>query len=644
VLAGHGAMVLGLSFDTDGRHLFTSSMDRAVRRWEARGAGGAPERPVGHGSMVVGIAISPDGRQAASGGEDATIRLWDVATGQQLRVLRGHGAKVFGLSFSPDGKTLASGSTDRSLRLWDVASGEERKVLLGHTDKVFDVHFRSDGNLLASAGADATVRLWAMPEGEQRQILSGHRGAVHGVRFSPDGRLLASSGNDGVVKIWDGASGRALRTLKEHTSEAWGVDFASDGKTLACGRTDGTVDLWETASWTGRTVGRQDGRVYWVAVHPVDGRIGAPGSADVRLWTPQGRSIPFIGHRAEVNWLRFSSDGELAATSSDDGTVRLWEIGQDRVRPRWRAPALLREPDGGVWLYSHRGQQRLDDRGAPQGRESRWRRAILTRARRAALSPDGGLLCLVTLDGKLEIWDPGQDRSIASQSLPGLREVIALPAGCLTLDGQAVRLTARDGRSRVLVDSEARAVSRDAQGLLVAAGERVQLFTDSGQPRATPPLETDVGVTALTRAPPWLVLGYRDGNVELLALESGKRRTNFSLEEVPASPVERMLVGPMDTLVVGFAGGQLGLWDLTTGRRLHHTRLHGPVIHLHRLAHHGRLYAASELGSHQIWDLAALRMPYCELLREVWRQVSVVWEQGRPVARRPPADHPCRRR
>jgi len=128
--------------------------------------------------------------------------------------------------------------------------------------------------------------------------------------------------------------------------------------------------------------------------------------------------------------------------------------------------------------------------------------------------------------------------------------------------------------------------------------------------------------------------------MELISRQTRQKRRDFSFKDVPASPVERILAGAMDTLIVGYESGLLGIWNLRSGRRLVHERLHGPVSHL--LLKEGRkLYAATELGRHLVWDLGVLRADRCAVLREVWAGVPVVWEGGRPVQRAPPAGHDC---
>jgi WD40 repeat protein len=409
---------------------------------------------------------------------------------------------------------------------------------------------------------------------------------------------------------------------------------------MVSGSTDGTARLWDPATGAAGAVARPGGRVYWVDLHPTRMLVGVPGSLGAQLWNGEtGSQKPLPGHRAEVNCMRFSPDGQHVATSSDDGTVRIWDV--PGGRPRWWAPALLLEPDG-IRLYSHRGVEQLvrGEPADPPTPKARWRRAVLDHARRASLRQ--GLLCLAAGDGSLELWDTRRDLRLRTwHGVAHPTQVRALPEACLALGGGRVDLVGRDGKDRTLVAEQASVMGSDVHGSLVVAGDRVLVLSDTGAVRPLSGVTVDVGVTAAARVGGRVALGYRDGNIELVADGDGARRAGFSLEDVPASPVERMVAGPMNTLVVGFASGHLGLWDLTTGKRLHHARLHGPVVHLELVDRGARLYAATELGSHLVWRLGPLLKGYCELLREVWRDVPVVWEQGRPVRRAPPRDHPC---
>ena len=111
------------------------------------------------------VSFSPDGKTLASGSDDGTVKLWDVATRQNIAILR-HTGNVTSVSFSPDGTTLASTGDsffDRTVKLWDVATGTNIATL-EHPHGVVFVSFSPDGTLLASVGRifDETVKLWDM--------------------------------------------------------------------------------------------------------------------------------------------------------------------------------------------------------------------------------------------------------------------------------------------------------------------------------------------------------------------------------------------------------------------------------------------------------------------------------------------------
>ncbi len=637
-LKGHGALVWGVAYSRDGKYILASTWQGALRLW--RVASSAASRVQhGHESAVYGVAFSADGRTLASGGMDHTLRLWDVTSGLQKKTLRGHGARLSGVNFSPVGNLVASGSYDRTIRLWYLASGAESRVLGGAKSAVNAVRFSPDGRLLASCSQGKQVRMWDL----ERKILKwekeGHDHVLPKLAFSPDGSRLATASHDRTLKVWDSASGEMLQTLTGHTAPVWGVDYSPKENKLVSGSADGTVRLWDLSNGTNLVLEKKPGRAYAVAFHP-GGKIIAAARSDgtaslIDISNPQTTVRSLWGHRAEVNNVAFSRDGKLVATSSDDGTIRLWDVSTGR--PRWRAPVMLKEPPR---IFTHTGWLHLDRPdadGVPP--KSRWRHSVEKLASSASQSSDGKTLCVGTHAGRLEMWDLNADKRILDEPIKGIRQVLALSNTCLVQTRADARLVFEKGMSRSIAVSPT-ALALDSGRLLVATGQQVKVMDLQGKERAS--YQTGVGVMAMARIGKWLVVGFEDGNIELVPTNKGQKKPSFSFEGTPSSPVVKLLPGPPGTVVAGYASGFVGIWYLASGTKLDHSKLHGPVVHL--MLKKDRLYAATELGDHVTMDLSTFYEDYCKLVRQVWKDVPVVWKKGLPQLKEPDRDHECFRK
>jgi hypothetical protein len=189
----------------------------------------------------------------------------------------------------------------------------------------------------------------------------------------------------------------------------------------------------------------------------------------------------------------------------------------------------------------------------------------------------------------------------------------------------------------------------DNEELLVAESSKVVVFSESGQRVASH--DAPEGVTAMlrsslpvesgsTEAPRQvMVFGLGTGDIQVVPTKASMSEHALALIDPPRDAVLRLVPGPAGILIAGARDGTLGLWNMADGEKLESWKLHGPVVHL--LVEDGTLYAASELGDYQVVDLSVYQRDYCALLREIWRDVLVVWKDGRAVVERPPEDHEC---
>ena len=261
--------------------------------------------------------------------------------------LRGHLDGVLSVAFSPDGTRIVSGSLDRSVRIWDVASGEEVcPPLLGHHLSVTSVAYSPDGKQIVSASFDGTVGVWDVRTGAVLCVRPVPAGWVNSACFSADGKRVISGseiqtdiaiGPD-VIPPLRGRGGSD--TIGMDSEELVNLEDLLDFRDpAATSMSNGNVCIWDAVS--GKNVAPplcgHEGPICSIAVSP-DGTQIASSSQDrtLRMWNVNSGKAHarFTGHTGVVYSVAFSPDGTLIISGSSDSTVRIWntQTGKE-VRP-----------------------------------------------------------------------------------------------------------------------------------------------------------------------------------------------------------------------------------------------------------------------------------------------------------------------
>ena len=437
-LQGHDSWANSVVFTPDGNTLASGSSDRTVKLWDAR-SGKLLRTFKGHSNTVLSVTFAPDGETLASGAWDDTIKLWDASSGELLRTLKGHTDSVRSVAFAPDGKTLASGSWDETIKLWHASSGELLRTLEGHTDAIRSVAFAPNGDKLASGSHDNTVKLWDASSGESLRTLRGHADNVVSVAFAPDGQTLASGSWDNTVKLWHAKSGELERTLKRHTNRVHSLAFAHDGKTLASGSWDNTVKLWDAASGelqlsiAQHALDHKDqghsGLLRSVAYSP-DGQTLASSSDDhtIKLWNVGNGELlrTLEGHTSEVDTVAFSPDGTTLASGSRDKTIKLWharsgELLQTLEGHSSDVYSVAFAPDGNT-LASGARDKTIKLWDASSGDILQTLRGHTNTVFSVAFAPDSQTLASGSADDTIQLWNVGSGELL--QTLEGHSEPV----------------------------------------------------------------------------------------------------------------------------------------------------------------------------------------------------------------------------
>nr|XP_014699987.2 telomerase protein component 1 isoform X2 [Equus asinus] len=439
--AHHGFVAAAL-FLRAGCQLLTAGEDGKVQVWSGslgrpRGCLGSLSL-----SPALSVALSPDGDRVAVGYRADGIRIYKISSGSQGAQCQALDVAVSALAWLGP-KVLVSGAEDGSLQGWALKESSLQSLWLLSRYQRPMLGLATSQELLASASEDFTVRLWprqllTLPQKAEdfpcATELRGHEGPVSCCSFSTDGGSLATGGRDRNLLCWDVRTPKAPVLICSfsacHRDWVTGCAWTKDNLLVSCS-SDGSVGLWdpESGQQLGQFLGHQSAVSAVVAVEEHVVSVGRDGT--LKVWDHQGVELTSIpAHSGPISQcaaaLEPRAAGQpgselLVVTAGLDGTTQLWHpllVFQTHTLLGHSGPvsaAAVSETSGLLLTTSEDGSVRLWQ--VPKEADDTYIPRSPTAITAVAWAPDGSLAVSGNQAGELTLWQ--EAKAVATAQAPG---------------------------------------------------------------------------------------------------------------------------------------------------------------------------------------------------------------------------------
>uniref|UniRef100_A0A8D3CCP1 Apoptotic peptidase activating factor 1 n=1 Tax=Scophthalmus maximus TaxID=52904 RepID=A0A8D3CCP1_SCOMX len=343
-----------------------------------------------------------------------------------------------------------------------------RLVIHPHQGSIYSACFSHDGAKIATCGASKTLKVFKSTTGEKLTEIQAHDDEVLCCAFSPDDRLLATCSSDRKVKVWNVERAMLLRVFaEEHEEQVNHCQFTNTRRRLllATCSNDKFMNVWN---------------------------LNRPSSQNT-----------MFGHFEPVNHCCFSPDDTYLSTSSNDGTVKLFQVSSANEWKTINVSGVFAESDEAVlvkcstWtadgkriICAARNAVLLWDLEA--NKKMADCSGHLSWVQRVQFSPDGSQLLSCSDDQTVRLWETNKVHTTSAVCLKRDSDVL--------FGDEEITVSAADNCNRLQV--------RDGRtGSVLFQSEE---------------MSSRIRCTCLCRQPSAVALGQEDGTTQVLEVPSGR--------------------------------------------------------------------------------------------------------------------------
>ncbi len=273
------------------------------------------------------LAISPNSKILASGGLSGWLRLWRLDGGLALARWRGHKGEVNGIHFIRGGQRLISAGYDGTITEWDLEGRLKREWKTPSSIR----HMVADekANMVLTGHNDGRVRLWRLSTSELLHTWHINDELVVAVAMDAARGRFAASGSDGGMAYW--TIGTKPRYFDQSRNSSATLEFSPDGRYLY-GAGWFSLYRWRLDSGVLQNIKTEHlGRINSIAFMPDGKRLATisrqTDSSVLIMDGTTGEAVRrFQKHDLCGAVVTVSRDGRYMATTSDDDSVRIWDL------------------------------------------------------------------------------------------------------------------------------------------------------------------------------------------------------------------------------------------------------------------------------------------------------------------------------
>ena len=275
------------------------------------------------------VLIAAGSALGVSAGLDGGVSLWNLADGSLTASWVAHDGPVYGLSVLTSGDRLITAGWDGKLKQWDMTGRLLEQVQTGSPVTAM-VNDPVTGELL-TGHADASIRYWALPRVQLLKQIPLQGGRIQSLAYHAGSGGYAASDDGGRVWYW--VKDQKPRQLADLSAYIRTLAFNTDGGQLFGGS---WFDLhrWDLPLGTMQVLDTDHrgliADIAWSRANNDIVSISRQTDSSVLSLDPEtGKTRANYGkHDLCGSSIDISSDGKYLMTTSDDASVRIWQLGR----------------------------------------------------------------------------------------------------------------------------------------------------------------------------------------------------------------------------------------------------------------------------------------------------------------------------